>query len=143
MDLDCRYITNVSYVFILLKVIGNMTNNEFEEKMKDILKKADLNLFCSADPDIVADIGCDLNGYLVIMGETFPLKIKDITSIRYRPGSHNICRFLRLDFGKNIYLGCHYDDFNFGRAFSVRYHDKNRVMINMQDTIGFFEDVLN
>lgn len=120
-----------------------MTNARFEEKIKEILKKAEREWYIvSVDPDFVADFGCNAAGQLVIMGETFPLKIADLTDIRYRLGEDESDTFIRFDFGNDFYLDCCYDDCNMGRVFHARYHDAYIWMKYMRETIAFLNTAI-
>jgi hypothetical protein len=77
----------------------------------------------------VADFGCDSDGNLVIKGDSFPLKISDLTSICYRwnvdtYGDESDC-YIRFDFGKDIYMDCSLCHCDIDEFFDVKFFDKN------------------
>lgn len=106
-----------------------MTGEEFEKQMKVILAKLSdaTNLdftwyVISSDPDVVSDFGVDHENNIVIMCDTFPLKVSNLTSIRYRffPGNGFEDCYIRFDFD-NTYLNCYYSDCDMGHLFDVRF----------------------
>lgn len=117
---------------------------EFVEEMKKILRKAgeasDMCLtwqLVSGDPDCVADFGCDHEGNLVIQGDSFPLKIKNMTGIRYRWNGEtdgSDC-FYRYDFGDNIYLDCCFDYCSTGDLYHVKYNDTYKTCLGKAEAI--------
>lgn len=120
---------------------------EFEEQMKKILCKAseasDLYLdgyTVSCDPDFIADFGCDHIGRFSIEGNSFPLKIQDMTEIRYRCNSDTSnydfsdC-FFRFNFGDSIYLDCYFDECSMGETFHVKYNDTDKFRLNKTQAI--------
>lgn len=117
---------------------------EFEQQMKTILRKAseasEMSLewqLVSGDPDCVADFGCDHEGCLVISGESFPLKICDMTGIRYRYNSetdYSDC-FYRFDFGNNIHLDCCFSDCETGHMYHVKYNDTYETCLDRKRAI--------
>lgn len=129
-----------------------MTNEQFEEQMKQILKKAsdasDMSLtwhVVSTDLDCVADFGCDAHGNLALLEASFPLKIADLTGIRYRwvpEGDYSEC-FIRFDFGKDIYLDCCFDDCGMGRIYNVRYYNMHKGWLSEEEAIAFIEEAKN
>ena len=129
-----------------------MENFEFEKQMKKILEKAsEASNLCldwhlvSGDPDCVADFGCDHDGNLVINCDSFPLKIKDMTGIRYRGYSEldSSDGFFRFDFGKNIYLDCHFNDCDTGHMYHVKYYDTYKTCLKKDDAIALIQQCLD
>jgi len=121
-----------------------MEIHEFEKQMKKILRKAseasDMNLewqLVSGDPDCVADFGCDSEGNLAIGGDSFLLKIQDMTGIRYKWNAEtddSDC-FFRFDFGKNIFLDCCFSDCETGHMYHVKYNDTYQTCMGKDEAI--------
>lgn len=129
-----------------------MTNEMYKERMKQVLVKAsDVSEMCltwclvSTDPDCVAEFGCDADGNLVLMGDSFPLKISDLTNIRYHwnPEWDYDGGFIRFDFGKEIHLDCWFDDCSMGDLYHVRYYDVHKTGLNRGKAIAFLEEMKN
>ncbi|MCQ2552796.1 MAG: hypothetical protein MJ150_00635 [Clostridia bacterium] len=131
-----------------------MTNEYFAERMEQILEKISnasnldfTHLQISADPDYVADFGCDANGHLVLMEKSFPLKIADLTSIRYRWDGETSCTdgigFIRFDFEKDIHLDCFLVDGPIGQKYRVKYHDTYKSWLDEKETISLLEELQN
>ena len=91
----------------------------------------------SGDPDCVADFGCDHKGQLIIDGDSFPLKIQDMTGIRYRGNSETDSSdcFFRFDFGDIIYLDCCFSDCSFGEMYHVKYNDAYKTCLTKDQAI--------
>lgn len=129
-----------------------MTNEEFKNRVTEILKKAsiasDLDLswlLVSDDPDCIADFGCDRNGNIILMEDTYPLKINDLTDIRYRyikDSSAENC-YLRFEFGKEVNLDFHFDESCMGDRISFKYHDENKWFLYPNDAIKHLEEIIN
>ena len=127
-----------------------MTNAEFAARMKEILVKAqDASGVClnwrlvSDDPDCVADFGCDRDGNLVIQGDSFPLKISEMTNIRYRWNNEtddSDCYF-RFDFGKENYLDCCFSDCDMGQWFHIRYNGVYKTCLKQNEAIHLLEEL--
>lgn len=128
-----------------------MTIQEFESKMKEIVQKAsDMcgrnligNMIISGDPDFVADIGCDYKGNLIYDRTTLPVKIRNITGIRYRFNRENReeC-FIRFDFGENFCLDCCYEH-SFTGDYFVKWCDKYLEFNGIDEVCEFFKDLIN
>ena len=125
-----------------------MKNEEFVTKMREILTKAgeaaDMSLdwqVVSEDPDCVADFGCDGAGNLVIQGDSFPLKISDVTGIRYRWNGETDASdcFFRFDFGKSAYLDCCFSDCEVGQMYHVKYRDTAKFCLKKDEAIRLLE----
>ena len=124
---------------------------EFEKQMKKILHKASeasgMSLewqLVSCDPDCVSDFGCDSDGSLTIGGDSFLLKIKDMTRIRYRWNEEtddSDC-FYRFDFGKNIYLDCCFNDCTTGCYYHVKYFDTHKALLNKDQAIELIKQCI-
>ena len=109
-----------------------MTIKNFEEQMKNVLHKMSEasgldfeEIIVDADPDCIADFGSDYEGNLCLYGESLPLKINDMTGIRFRwdGETYDPCGFVRCDFGENIHLDCCFDDYACEYVYHVKYKE--------------------
>lgn len=105
-----------------------MEKNEFEIVVKRVLEKLgnalDMDLtwcFVSTDPDALADFGCDIDGNLVINGISFPMQIKDIDSIRFKPYPDDFRGYVRFESNDDFYIECLFTDCDFGEEFNIKY----------------------
>ena len=124
-----------------------MDKTEFVDRMNYILDKAsdasDMDLtwhVVSADPDVVADFGCDSEGNLVIDGRSLPtLKLEDLTNIRYRfnPETDDSDCFIRFDFGLFSYLDVCFSDCEFAHMLhaSIRERDIRVACKSLEEMI--------
>lgn len=137
-----------------------MENIEFENKLKEILvkmgKALDINLdwvVVSCDYDVISDFGCDRFGNLTIVEDVFPLKIKDLSSIRYRVDNdinkenyfNDDSSYIRFEFEDGLLLNCHINACNFCEHF---YFDNKKIGkygedYSRQDTIKKLNELYN
>lgn len=121
-----------------------MTNEQFEETLKRVLAKAkeasNLNHTIgevSTDPDCVTDFGCDGEGNLVLNGYSFPLKISDMTNIRYHWDGENINEgYIRFDFGDDLYFNCIYDDYGIAEEYIINYKGTEKTCLDRKEAIS-------
>ena len=119
----------------------DLNNIEFAERMKEIIGKAsvdsDMTLdwqLVSSDPDVVADFGMDRDGNLVLDTCSYPLKITDITDVRYRWNSEtdfSDC-FYRFEFGEN-YMDVCFGDCGWTGDYHIKIGDYKRTCMSKKD----------
>ena len=129
-----------------------MDPKTFECEMKRILKKygEKLNLeidweIVSSDADVVSDFGIDHDGNLVIYKNSFPIKIEDITSIRYRWAPINDDRgdcFIRFDFGSD-YLDINYSEDGMTGECEIKIGNKYKTYFNHREMIEYIKKERN
>ena len=123
---------------------------EFVEQMERVLNKVREEsglswewLLVSGDPDCVADFGCDYEGNFCIGGEAFPLKIKDMTGIRYRWCEENDGEdsFLRFDFGDQKYVDYHFAAYEVSCLYCVKHNNTYDAYISKDRAIARLNEV--